>query len=105
MAQRITPEKIEQINELYLKLGVKKRVAEIVGCSPSTVSKYIIEGYVSKESRPTYTFEGTVGHFGTQATVDFLNTVDYPISRICSMCILTDEEKADLIELQKEVIF
>lgn len=105
MAQRITPEKIEQINELYLKLGVKKRVAEIVGCSPSTVSKYIIDGYISKESRPVYTFEGKVGHFGTQDTIDFLNVVDYPISRICNMCVLTDEEKADLIELQKEVMF
>lgn len=105
MGKKITQEQIEQINELYLKIGVKKRVAEIVGCSPSTVSKYILPNYISKENRPIYTFEGKVGHFGTQDTIDFLNTVDYPISRICNMCILTDEEKADLIELQKEVMF
>ena len=35
MAARITPEKIEMINELYAQCGVKKRVAEALGISPS----------------------------------------------------------------------
>lgn len=105
MRKKITPEIIEQINELYLKIGVKKRVAEIIGCSPSTVSRYIIEGYTLKENRPTYTFEGKIGHFGSRETINFLNTIDDPISYICKICVLTDEEKADLVELQKEVMF
>ena len=51
MAKKITDDEIELINELYLELGVKARVAEAVGRSASTVSKYIIPGYVSKKDR------------------------------------------------------
>ena len=45
----ITKEKIKEINELFYILGVKAQVAREMGISASTVSKYIIEGYVPEE--------------------------------------------------------
>ena len=51
MASRITPDKIEEINELYYEIGVKSKVAKIVGVSASTVSKYIQSDYIPKSKR------------------------------------------------------
>jgi hypothetical protein len=98
---KITPEIATQINELYLKIGVKKKVAEIIGCSPSTVSKYIIPNYVSKESRSTYTFDKPIGN--ADKILDILNIFDNAGQRLCEYCMLSDEEWEDLKILQKEI--
>ena len=93
---KITDEIKIQINELYLELGVKKRVAEIVGCSPSTVSKYIIEGYVSqkdKEELPPFNESKITGPKNYKDWVEFF-----------SDCMLTADEKAEMKEIQKEVM-
>lgn len=99
---KITPEIIEQINELYLELKVKKKVAEIVGCSPSTVSKYIIPNYVSQKVPIVYTFDGEVGN--SEWLIDIFKTFDNAGQRLCESCMLSDEEWADLKELQKEIM-
>ena len=93
---KITDEIKIQINELYLELGVKKRVAEIIGCSPSTVSKYIIEGYVSqkdKEELPPFDESKITGPRHYKDWAEFF-----------SDCILTADEKAEMKEIQKEVM-
>lgn len=93
---KITDEIKIQINELYLELGVKKRVAEIVGCSPSTVSKYIIEGYVSqkdKEELPPFDESKITGPKNYKDWAEFF-----------SDCMLTADEKAEMKEIQKEVM-
>lgn len=43
MAKKVTPEEIQQMQQLYLQLGSYKAVAEKVGRSASTVSKYVKE--------------------------------------------------------------
>lgn len=98
---KITPEIAEQINELYLEIGVKKRVAEIIGCSPSTVSKYIVPNYVSKKERKTYTFEGYVGN--SKWLIDIFKTFDNPGARLCELCMLGENEWEEMQELQKEI--
>ena len=98
---KITPEIAEQINELYLEIGVKKRVAEIIGCSPSTVSKYIIPNYVSKKERKTYTFEGYVGD--SKWLIDIFKTFDDPGARLCELCMLGENEWEELRQLQTEI--
>lgn len=98
---KITPEIATQINELYLKIGIKKKVAEIIGCSPSTVSKYIIPNYVSKESRATYTFDKPIGN--ADKILDIFNMFDNAGQRLCEYCMLSDEEWEDLKVLQKEI--
>lgn len=51
MAKRITEEMKIKINELYLELGVQKKVAEVLGISTSSVSKYLIPNYKKKRKR------------------------------------------------------
>ena len=97
---KITDEIKIQINELYLELGVKKRVAEIVGCSPSTVSKYIIEGYVSQKDRePVPEFDESK-ITGPAALLERINSWQ----EFADACMLTDEEWAEMREIQKEVM-
>lgn len=95
MATKVTPEMIEEINELYLELGVKAQVARKIGISPSTVSKYIIPNYVSKNDREisscseeiTLPIELFMGEYG----------------KMGYLCTFSEEELNDLKELQKEV--
>lgn len=97
---KITDEIKIQINELYLELGVKKRVAEIIGCSPSTVSKYIIEGYVSqKDKEPVPEFDESK-ITGPAALLERINSWQ----EFADACMLTDEEWAEMREIQKEVM-
>lgn len=97
---KITDEIKIQINELYLELGVKKRVAEIVGCSPSTVSKYIIEGYVSQKDRePAPEFDESK-IVGPAALLDMVNSWQ----EFADACMLTDEEWTEMREIQKGVM-
>ena len=51
MKSKITPEIVEQINEL-LKEKTQKEVAEILKLSPATVSKYSNKKKVRKEITP-----------------------------------------------------
>jgi hypothetical protein len=100
MAKRITEDQIRDINELYLELGVKKKVADIVGCSPATVSKYIIEGYVSqKNQEPTPEFDESK-IVGPAALLERINSWQ----EFADACMLTDEEWAEMREIQKGVM-
>ena len=97
---KITDEIKIQINELYLELGVKKKVAEIVGCSPATVSKYIIEGYVSQKDRePAPEFDESK-ITGPAALLDMVNSWQ----EFADACMLTAEEWAEMKEIQKGVM-
>ena len=97
---KITDEIKIQINELYLELGVKKKVADIVGCSPATVSKYIIEGYVSQKDRePVPEFDESK-ITGPAALLDRINSWQ----EFADACMLTDEEWAEMREIQKGVM-
>ena len=97
---KITDEIKIRINELYLELGVKKKVAEIVGCSPATVSKYIIEGYVSQKNRePAPEFDESK-IVGPAALLDMVNSWQ----EFADACMLTAEEWAEMKEIQKGVM-
>lgn len=92
MAGRITEEQKELINELYAEIGVKSQVAKIVGCSPSTVTRYLIEGYVPKTDRVKIVFEGKPT--GCDELIK-----NFSIEALS----LSDEERADLEVLKKEI--
>lgn len=95
MATKVTPEMIEQINELYIELGVKAQVARKMGISASTVSKYIMSDYIPKAQRTTSTciseislpIELFMGEYG----------------KMGNMCAMSLDEWEDLQELRKEV--
>jgi hypothetical protein len=95
MATKVTPEIIEEINELYVELGVKAQVARKIGLSASTVSKYIIPNYIPKKDRVISTSH-------SEPTMDFKDFMG-EVGKMGNMCVLSEEERLDLIELQKEV--
>ena len=94
---KITDEIKEQINELYCQIKIKKKVAEIIGCSPSTVSKYIIDGYIPKQERIKETFNKPVP--GTQELKKKLLAG----TSFSDICVLSDKEWEELKALQKEI--
>lgn len=94
MAKRITEEIKVQINELYIEYGVKKRVAEILGISPSTVSKYIIPNYKSqKETKIEFSMP-------PRGCKEFIKNIQG--TNFCDACRLTEEEWNELKQFQKE---
>ena len=103
MANRITEEQKLEINKLYYEIGVKSRVAKIMGISASSVSKYIIPGWKPEEERSVQKFEGEVP--GPKAFIEgFLaagNKQDY----FWNARLLSEEEWTELEVMQKEEIF
>lgn len=96
MAIKITDEVIEQINELYLNCGVKAQVARIIGCSPATVSKYIIPNYVGKANQPAPPPFDESKIVGPKVYTSYQELMDD--------CKLSKEEWAVMKEIQKEVL-
>ena len=99
MAKRITPEMIEQINELYCQIGVKSRVAKELGISASSVSKYIQPDYVPKAERKTeekFTKE--------PQGININDIIGRPREELMYFFThLSEEEWTDLKELQKGI--
>lgn len=96
---KITDEIKEQINELYCELGVKSHVAKALGISASTVSKYIVEGYIPKAQRVTTEFSGrpSVISMDKIASFDGAAHIGYFFTHIM------EDEKEDMEKLQKEI--
>ena len=109
MAIKVTPEIIEQINELYCQIGVKSQVAKIIGCSASTVSKYIIKDYKPKAERVEITFDGEPddGTIFIKEVEAMINSA--PIQPIDSeflyeeVCRPKNDEFQDMIKLKGEL--
>lgn len=98
MANKVTEEEIILINDLYLEIGVKARVAEIVGRSASTVSKYIIPGYVSQKDKVA------PPPFDTSKICDTVSIAATSWQEFADACRLTEQELISLHELQKELM-
>jgi hypothetical protein len=105
LAVKVTEEEIERINELYCELGVKARVAEIVGRSASTISKYIIPNYVPKAQRIEILFEKDAGD-----CEQLIMKIQDEIAQMCGVseailknCSIDAAERAELEALRKEI--
>lgn len=97
MANRISPQKIEEINEVYAQCGVKTKTAKIVGVSVASVSKYLVEGYIPKAARVVCEFTKE-----PKPITDLKSFLD----NLNSITKLTNEEWEDMQKLQREeVIF
>lgn len=101
MANRITEEQKLQINQLYYEIGVKSRVAKIMGISASTVSKYIIPDWKPQEKRAIKKFEGRIDN-GLEFIKGFVFSEDKQDYLWCCK-LLTKEEWLELEELQEEI--
>ena len=108
MARRISEETIIQINEVYLECGVKSKTAQIVGVSPSTVTKYLIPNYQSQRSAAApHPFDGELA--GVEPFISsIISIIDsqnlLPAAAFCKACELTDDERKEMEEIQKGVM-
>lgn len=101
----VTQEMIEQMNELYLQIGTYAGVSRAMGGTPSasTVKKYIIEGYVSKEE----TMKNR--KLFTQERLNELDNIEenfwdkFCIENWGDLCVLSDEEISEITELWNEI--
>ena len=99
MARTIITEEIKvQINELYLQIGTYSGVAKIIGCAPSTVKKYIIPNYISKEDLQT------VKKFKYEDLPEFSTECFKNVDNWGSLCLLNDEEKKEIEEFWNELV-
>ena len=96
---KITDEVIEQINELYCELKVKSHVAKALGISASTVSKYIVPNYVRKADRIMEVFNGRPRVISMDKIASFDGAADLGYF----LTHLTEDEKKDIEQLQKEI--
>lgn len=107
MGRKIDEDTIIKINKLYLEIGVKKRVAEIVGVSPSTVSKYIIPDFkIEPEAEEKIEFSKPIHnaeYFIKQIQkISNINNIDCHAA-LCKICNLTQKEWKKMVEIQKGV--
>lgn len=98
MAKQVTEEEIILINELYLEWGVKKKVAEIVGRTPATITKYLIPNYVSQKKKTSSQI------FDTSKIVPAEELKKMTFAEFAEYCLLSEEEWDSMKELQKEVL-
>ena len=80
---------------------IKKKTAEIVGVSVASVTKYLDPNYVSKAERKTYTFDKEPT--GCDEFIKMINMYGGGAKGFCKASELTEDEKKDLIKLQKEI--
>lgn len=108
MGRRIDDETIIRINEVYLECGVKSRTAQIVGVSPSTVTKYLIPDYKSRRevNEAPVIFEGTCAGVDNfiekikEAAQNDMTTME----AFCEFCKMTQDEWDEMEEIQKGII-
>ncbi len=96
MASRVTNEDILRINEIYYKTRTYAETARQTGFSASTVKKYVISGW-----EPVKT-EGIV-KFDINDLPEFDATPFKHVDNYGAICILDDEEIAQIKELWKEL--
>ena len=99
MASSITQDKIIEMNELYLKIKTYAGVSRAMGGSPSptTIKKYIIPGYVSKDS-----IERKVFH--KDDLPEFAAEVFCGVDNWGDLCRLSEDEKEEVIKLWDELL-
>lgn len=96
MATKITEEKIIEINKLYKQLGTYAAVARETGVSPTTVKKYIIPDF---DDTPAEDISAPV----ELPPIDEVIPMTTP-EEVYKCTLPTDEEKAEMVRLWKEIM-
>lgn len=96
MANKVTPNDIQLMNELYYELHNKAEVARRTGFSASTVSKYIIPNW-------TPVIETEVKHIHMSDLPEFDGSLFVGVENYGELCILSDEERKEIELLHNEM--
>ena len=95
----VTQEMIVQMNELYLEIGTYAGVSRAMGGtpSPSTVKKYIIPKFTSKNNIEVEVFhEGDLPEFAAEIFCGVDNWGD--------LCSLSETEEEEIVKLWNELL-
>lgn len=95
MAKRIGVEEIKLINEAYLHYGTYAAAARAVGCSPSTVKKYVVDDYKVEPAAREY----------KEIVFAPIEDVIQSLQVIKSASCLTPREKTELKSIWKDMNF
>ena len=95
---RLSDEKIQLIKETYAKVGTYTATAKIVGSSPATVKKYVMEEcpVQTNPKKEPIRFDGEI------PSVEDVSWI-YEKSERGLITQLSDEEKKELEEFRKEL--
>ena len=99
MGKRIDDEKIALIKKIYSECGTYSQTAKKVGCSPSTVKKYVTTSSVlaQNESIIEIPFMGEIPPVNFEM---FRKVKD----NWGELCVLYSKELLEIKELQKEIV-
>lgn len=98
MANKVTNNDIQKFNELYYKVKSYAEVARQTGFTAATVKKYIIKDWAPIQEENIRRFDPQKDMPPIFGTFLFRGVDNYG-----DLCVLSDEEKAEIYELQKEV--
>ena len=98
MANRVTSEDILRMNEIYYKIRVFAEVARQTGFSASTVRKYVDTKWTPVASEEIITFSMKDIPDFKEAVKCFRGVDNYG-----DLCVFSEEEKAEIKELWKEL--
>lgn len=95
MANRVTQDDIRSFNELYFKTKNFSEVARITGFSAGTVRKYVDRNWKPVDETKIVRFSGDV------PSIDF--ELFSGVAGFGELCVLSEEENNEIIELWKEL--
>lgn len=98
MASKVTNEDILRINELYYKHKTYAEVARQTGFAASTVKKYVDKNWEPVVSEEVITFSMKDIPDFKEAVKCFRGVDNYG-----DLCVLSEEEKAEIKELWREL--
>lgn len=90
----ITQKEIKEINEAYLEIGTYAGVARKLGFSPSTIKKYVIDGYTKVDESKVKHFTGPLPEFDPKP----FRCRDWR-----HLCELSEEEMEEMKSIWEEI--
>ena len=90
----VTQNDIKEMNRLYLELKTYAAVSRATGFSPSTVKKYIIDGFSMVDETQVKRFNEPLPD---------LNTKIFRGDDWGALCILSEDEQKEIEDLWKEM--
>ena len=98
MARRVSVDDIRQMNEIYYKCKSYAETARQTGWSASTVRVYI-----DKNFSPV--LEDKIHRFDPNTEMPKFSTEMFEaIENYGDLCVLSDEEKIEIVDLWKEIV-
>ena len=91
----ITYEDKKEINRLYKELGTYAAFSRKMGISPSTVKKYVIDGFEEVEEDKIERFDRPLPEFDPSI---------FRVKNWNKLCELTDEEVAQVMKIWEEIL-